>query len=73
MTKERAIELAREYSGNNGPVLDVKEYEDIFVVTFRSGWDTYIVNKETEEVIDEQDLPEEEAISIAKRPYAITM
>ncbi len=69
MTKEKAIELAKDYSGYKGGILGVKEYDDIFVVTFRAGWDTYIVNRKTEEVIGEQELTEEEAIAIAKRPY----
>lgn len=73
MTREKAIQLATLYSRYNGEILGVKEYDDIFVVTFRAGWDTYIVNRKTEEVIGEDELTEEEAIAIAKRPYSITM
>lgn len=73
MTKEKAIELAKGYSGYSGGILGVKEYDDIFVITFRCGWETYIVNKDTGEVLNEQELPEEEAIAIARRPYAMAM
>jgi len=66
VTKEKAIELAKAYSGYCGGILGVKEYDDIFVVTFRSGWDTYIVNRVTEEVLHEQELTEEDALHIAK-------
>ena len=72
MTKEKAIELARAYGEERGPILDVKEYDDIFVVTFAKAWETYIVNRETEEVHHEQELTEEESLAIAKRPYTIT-
>ena len=70
-TKEQAVSLAREVAENRGPILDVKEYDDIYVVTFVKGWDTYIVDRETGKVYSEQDLPEEEAIRIAKRPYTM--
>lgn len=70
-TKEQAVSLAREAAENRGPILDVKEYDDIYVVTFVKGWDTYIVDRETGKVYSEQDLPEEEAIRIAKRPYTM--
>ena len=69
MTKETAIKLARECAENNGPILGIKEYDDIFVITFVKGWDTIIVNKSTGKAVWEQDLPEEEAIRIARRPF----